>query len=152
MQGTISSTTNARSASAPQLLDVLGRKRKGSGMDPIPDRLRAARHLAQFRSTAALADALGNQQGLSSFQLAAFERGDRVPRPAYVNEIADVCGVDPAWLYGAPDAESPAGDPDLEARVAELERRLYDLGEMLSEVRKQNDLAGKIARALKTAG
>ena len=124
MLATKHSSTLQAKRNAPSLLDALGRKRKGSGMNPIPDRLRAARHLAAFSSTDALASALGNQPGLSSFQLAAFERGDRIPKPAYVNEIAEQCDVDASWLYGEPGHDGPGGT---EPRVAELEQRIHRL-------------------------
>ena len=63
------------------------------GMNPLPERLRAARLLAGYKNTEDLAAALGHQPGLSGFQLGASERGDRIPKPAYVNEIAEQCDV-----------------------------------------------------------
>lgn len=119
-----------------------------NGMKPLPDRLRAARHLAGYRSVEALYDALGRQEGMSPFQLAAWERGDRVPKPAYVNEIADVCGVDPAWLYGEPGADAPAPDVDAMRKVEELEKRVFQLEKIIAEQEERNRKLARLARAL----
>ena len=71
-------------------------------MNPLPERLRAARLLAGYKNTEDLAAALGHQPGLSGFQLGASERGDRIPKPAYVNEIGSNATWTPAGSTGNP--------------------------------------------------